>query len=482
MSQSAGLAVLADRLTPKSKLARAQGLAALLLSVALLLLPWLIKLDGKAHADWQQFLGRFHPLAVHLPIGLLVLIPILEIAGTSRPALREAAALVLSVAFIASLGSLTLGYLLAYGSGEAGSTVTYHMWGGIGLTIGVLLCMLARSSQSAPALPFAYPILLTCTLSTLVWTAHEGGSITHGSNYLTQYMPAALKRLMPSATTQASNPASFYTKHIHPIFDANCVSCHGESKTSGGLRLDSYDQLMRGGKDGPAIVPGNPEKSLLLNRVTLPPSHKLFMPAEGKPPLRAEEITWIRAWIQQGASSADTTVAGVSIREPQSDEPLIAVGDYSALEPTIQQMEKSQGAKLMPVSSRPSDGLVLYTVDVASSFGDAQLVEFEKFAPYIVEAELGRTAVTDASFDTLAKFTHLRAIHLEGTKVTGNGVAKLASLSQLTYLNLSGTQVTQTAAAPLAAMKNLHHLYLYDTPAKPATTSELTQPIARNPQ
>jgi len=478
------LAERTSRWIPKSQRARAQGIAAVLLGVSLLLLPWLVRLDGKAHADWQQFLGRFHPLAVHLPIGLLVLVPILEIAGAWRPALREAAALVLSLAFITSLGSLTLGYLLAYGSGEAGSTVTYHMWGGIALTIGVVLCMLVRPSGSSPTLPFAYPLLLTCTLLTLAWTAHEGGSITHGSNYLTQYMPASLKRLTPGSATpaQASNPTSFYAKHIHPIFDANCVSCHGESKTSGGLRLDSYDQLMRGGKDGTAIVPGNPDKSLLLYRVTLPTSHKQFMPAEGKPPLRAEEIAWIRAWIQQGASPTDATVAGVSILEPQPDAPLLPVGDYSALELEIQQMDKSQGAKLMPVSSKPSDGLVLYTVDAASSFGDAQLAEFQKFAPYIVEAELGRTAVTNASFDTLAKFTHLRALHLEGTRVTGDGLAKLTSLSQLTYLNLSGTQVTQTAVAPLASMKNLHHLYLYDTPAQPTSSSDSTQPIARNPQ
>ena len=484
MSNRPRPAVLVDRLISKSKPARVQGLAALLLSAGLLLLPWLVKLDGKPHADWQQLLGRFHPLVVHLPIGLLVLVPALEIAGAWRPALREAIAFVLSLAFITSLGSLTFGYLLAYGSGEAGSTVTRHMWGGIALAVGIALCMLARPTWSSRTLPFAYPLLLTCTLLTLVWTAHEGGSITHGSNYLTKYLPASLKSLTLGNTTrvQPSNPKSFYTKQIHPIFDANCVSCHGESKTSGGLCLDSYDQLMRGGKDGAAIIPGNPDKSRLLNRVTLPASHKQFMPAEGKPPLRAEEIAWIRAWIQQGASPTDATVAGISIPELQSDALLIPVGDYSALEPEIQQMEKSQGAKMMHVSGKPSDGLVLYTVDAARSFGDVQLEQFQNFAPYIVEAELGRTAVTNASFDTLAKFTHLRALHLEGTRVTGDGLAKLASLSQLTYLNLSSTQVTQTAVAPLASMENLHHLYLYDTPAKPTPDSESTQPIARNPQ
>jgi hypothetical protein len=132
------------------------------------------------------------------------------------------------------------------------------------------------------------------------------------------------------------------------------------------------------------------------------------------------------------------------------------------------------------VSSKPADGLTLYTVDAAAGFGDAQLAQFQKFAPYIVEAELGRTAVTNASFDTLKQFTHLRALHLEDTRITGDGLAKLAPLSQLTYLNLSGTQVTSAAVAPLSAMKNLRRIYLYNTPAQPAPAAQQTQPIARN--
>jgi uncharacterized membrane protein/mono/diheme cytochrome c family protein len=449
------------------------------LSATLILLPWLVQLDGRPHADWQQFLGRFHPLVVHLPIGLLVLVPLLEFAGAFRPALREAAAFVLGLAFAASLLALTLGFLLAYGGGDTGLLVTRHMAGGIALTIGVLLCLLARPWWSSGSVAYVYPAFLTCTLLALIWTADQGGSITHGSNYLTRYMPAGLKRL---ALLGARTPpaTSFYAKHINPILDANCVACHGEAKAKGGLRMDSYELLMNGGKDGAVIVEGSPEKSLLLERVTLPPSHKQFMPAEGKPPLRAEEIAMIKAWIQQGASPTATALAGISIHEESPEPPLQPVGDYSSLLPEIRQMQQSQGAKLMPVSSKQEDGLVLYTVDAAGNFGDAQLAQFQKFAPYIVEAELGRTAITNSSFETLKQFTHLRALHLEETRVTGDGLAKLAPLSQLTYINLSGTQVTSAAVARLSAMKNLRHIYLYNTPAQPAPAAEQTQPIARN--
>jgi uncharacterized membrane protein len=240
------MAAMADRLFPKSRLTRVVWLAALVFSAALLLLPFLVRLDGKTHADWQQFLGRFHPLAVHIPIGLIVLVPVLEIAGAFRSALREAAGFVLGLSFFSCVCALTLGFLLAHGSGDAGAGVTRHMWGGIALTIGVLVCLLARPWWSSGTVPRVYPVLLGVVLVVLAYAAHQGGSLTHGSNYLTAYMPTSLKRWITFGIVHANAaaPESFYAKQINPIFDRNCVACHGEAKTKGGLRLDSYEQLI----------------------------------------------------------------------------------------------------------------------------------------------------------------------------------------------------------------------------------------------
>jgi uncharacterized membrane protein len=467
------------RTTPAQRLA---WLISLALTILLLLLPLVFRLDGKPHADWQQFLGRFHPLLVHFPIALLMLVPLLELAGAFRPALREAAAFVLGLAFLSCLSAVTLGYLLAYGSGNSGFTVTRHMWGGIALSIGVLFCLLARATWPSGGLSRIYPATLVALLLLLLWTAHQGASLTHGGSYLTQYMPAPMKRWLPlgTAPTGAQNPASFYARHINPILDANCVTCHGEAKVMGGLRMDSFDQLMRGGKDGAVIVAGHPDQSILLQRVTLPTNHKQFMPAEGRPPLKPEEIAWIKAWVQQGASPTETKLAGVVIPEDTQEPPPQPVDDYSSMMAEIKQMAAGQGPKLLLVSRKPSDGLILSTSDAPSTFGDAQLAQFQKFAPFIVEAELARTAVTDASFDTLSKFTHLRALHLEETAITGNGLAKLASLPQLTYLNLSGTKVTTASLTPFTTHKNIRHLYLYNTPAQPAPDAEPAQATAKN--
>jgi hypothetical protein len=283
-------------------------------------------------------------------------------------------------------------------------------------------------------------------------------------------MPDPLKRFFPraSAASDAGYVGSVYMRSIHPILDAKCVACHGASKEQAGLRLDFYELLMKGGRDGAVIAPRNPDGSLLLQRVTLSPSDKHFMPAEGRTPLTPDEISAVRAWILAGASPSANSLPGIVMAAQSGDLPLQPVGDYSSLIAEIREMQQSTGARLVAVSAKSSDGLILRTIDVASSFDDAQLARFQRFAPFVVEVELGRTAVTDACFDTISKFTNLRALHLEGTAVTGQGLAKLSALSQLTYLNLSGTKVITAALGPLKAMPNLRHVYLFDSPAEPA--------------
>ncbi len=86
------------------------------------MLPFAVRLNGQPHADWLQFLGRFHPLLVHLPIGMLVLLPFLEFAGTTRPGLREAAGFVLHLTLATGAIALVFGILLAYGSGVMGAS------------------------------------------------------------------------------------------------------------------------------------------------------------------------------------------------------------------------------------------------------------------------------------------------------------------------------------------------------------------------
>ena len=438
------------------------------MTLLLLTLPWMLSPDGQTHGNWQQFFGRFHPLAVHLPIGLLLLVPVLEIGGRFRPSLREAAAFVLGCAAVCSVAAVILGMLLAHGGGFTHDAVRGHMWAGLFLSLSVILCALIRPVWAAGDNLWLYPAALTGVLLLTAWTGHQGGALTYGKTYLTEFAPAFVKQLGPHKTYPPVDPVSVYATRIQPVLDANCLSCHSASKIKGGLQLDTYAHLMDGGSGGEVISPGHPEKSVLLTRISLPVDHPKFMPSEGKP-LAAKDIDMIKAWIQQGASPSSTKLAGLEVRTQHVDDPIPQVGDYSSLTPQIADIERTLGVRLDHLSAKPADGLVLRTIDVAQTFGDADLAKLEPFAPYIVDAELGHTKVTDASFATLVKFKHVRAIHLEDTAVSGQDLQKLAALPELRYLNLSSTKVTRQALDQIASIKTLQHVYVFNTPAQPAT-------------
>lgn len=410
-----------------------------------------------------------------------MLIPALELAGRSRPALRDTAALLLPWGAASCMLAAILGFLLAYGSGDAGAGVTRHMWGGIALTVGVFLCALVRPAWAEGKSPRVYPALLGGVLLLLLWVGHEGGSLTHGADYLTRYLPAPLRKLslFPGGKPATKVlPGAFYAKYVDPIFDSNCVVCHGASKVKGGLRLDSYELLMEGGKHGAVVVPGNPQKSELIVRVTLSPEHKRFMPAEGKPPLRPEAIALLKAWVQQGASPLATSLVGVALPRARRETVLPQVGDYSRLRPQMDRLDSAKSGLLLPVSQRPGDGLIL-NAGGAADFDDASLARLTPFAPYIVEAELAHTKLTDASIGTIAEFRNLRELHLDYTGITGANLGQLSALRNLAYLNLSGSNVTRTAVAPLMKMKQLSHLYLFNTPAQPITPVSGGEPQSR---
>jgi hypothetical protein len=92
----------------------------------------------------------------------------------------------------------------------------------------------------------------------------------------------------------------YFEKKVRPVLVKNCYTCHSaNTNAKGGLRVDDRNGLLQGGNRGPAIVPGQPAKSLLLQAVER--SHKtLKMPPEQ--PLAEEEIAVLRQWIQDGAA------------------------------------------------------------------------------------------------------------------------------------------------------------------------------------
>jgi mono/diheme cytochrome c family protein len=98
----------------------------------------------------------------------------------------------------------------------------------------------------------------------------------------------------------------FFEKNIRPIFVENCYKCHSaqSDKIKGGLLLDSREGLLKGGETGPAIVPGEPEKSLFIKAVRYT-DEKLQMPPKDKK-LSSAQIADLEAWVKMGAPDPRT--------------------------------------------------------------------------------------------------------------------------------------------------------------------------------
>jgi mono/diheme cytochrome c family protein len=103
------------------------------------------------------------------------------------------------------------------------------------------------------------------------------------------------------AQDDASKP-EFYTTQVKPIFDANCARCHGGLNKRGGLNMDTRESLLKGGRDGAVVVPGDPDHSLLVKLIRHegPADDPMPMPPK-RPKLSDADIATIARWIKAGA-------------------------------------------------------------------------------------------------------------------------------------------------------------------------------------
>ncbi|WP_263373855.1 PSD1 and planctomycete cytochrome C domain-containing protein [Granulicella aggregans] len=146
------------------------------------------------------------------------------------------------------------------------------------------------------------PILAACTLATLGLSAGVILSV-HGQ----EKSVAAVAAPTPSE----EDNTQFFTQKVRPIFAQSCYTCH-TTEMAGGLRLDSHEAVLKGGDSGPAIVPGEPEKSKLIEAVRQ--TGDLKMPPKG-PKLTDSEIADLTEWVKRGGvwDSAEPTKPVVAL-------------------------------------------------------------------------------------------------------------------------------------------------------------------------
>jgi uncharacterized membrane protein/mono/diheme cytochrome c family protein len=422
----------------------------------------------------DTFLGRFHPLMVHLPIGFLILGILIEWCYRSENAQRF-------VAFAWLMGGVSaavaagLGWLLANEGGYNEDTLFWHRWTGIGLTVAAFGVYFVKSGRVKVSY-VGHRLLNVGTLALLGVVGHLGGNMTHGSTYLTEYAPKPIKALLgeeevveeSKAINKEVDSIYVYADIVAPIFAAKCMDCHNDEVQRGGLNMTTFEQLATGGDHGAVFVSGSANESELFRRVTLMPDHEKYMPLKGEP-MSFQEIRLLEWWLDTDAS------AELKLKDQEVPESIatILVDDYKVDlsekpyyektkvddidEQVAVQLEKA-GFEVMPLSGD------LGWIEVRAVGEEVENLEALLAAKeQITWLDLSNTQLTDEQFAPLAQLENLTRLRLQNNPIDDGVMKHINQLKHLASLNLHHTNITDEAIPILQEMSALKRVYLWET-------------------
>jgi mono/diheme cytochrome c family protein len=161
-----------------------------------------------------------------------------------------------------------------------------------------------------------------------------------------------------NSTAATAEQIEYFENQIRPLLVEHCLECHGPAKQQGALRLDSRAALLQGNESGPAIRPGSPDESRLL-QVLAYSNNDIQMPPAGKLP--DEAIAKVRQWIEQGAAfPAEETAAGGSTTLTDPAQHWAWQPRQVVEPPPVQQAERCENAIDRWVLARlEADGFIL---------------------------------------------------------------------------------------------------------------------------
>ena len=431
--------------------------------------------------DIAAFLGRLHPMVVHLPIGFLLIAAVFDwMSYASRYRhLGDAVPASLLAGFVSAVIACVFGYLLSLSAAYDDVLLSNHRNAGIMLALSSGIWLLLTTSKFSNIF-FAHRRIKTAVgigiVLLLLYTGHEGGSLTHGADYLSFDGPSKPKRAKPPTVADAL----VFDDVVLPVLERRCESCHRRGKRKGELIVSSYADLMKGGENGVVIMAGNPGKSELYRRITLDPAHEDFMPTDGKPPLTNEETAVIKWWIESAQASMDKKVAGVegheemlavlstvldikegsnvesvALRQPNPDIPLSA--DMTAVENLrkrgVMVRVMLHAPVMLDVTLPAGSGIVMKEME-----NDLRTV-----AQNVVWLNLSDNNLSGSDLSVLKEMINLEKLRLERNPVSDDLVDMLKGLRQLEALNINDTEVTDKGYAELKAHPSLKRIYRWSS-------------------
>lgn len=434
-----------------------------------------------------EFFGHFHPVLVHLPIGILLTGLLLQwLSHREKYKLfQPAVPFVLLCGVLAAIASCLTGWLLSLTDDYDKGLLGWHQWMGISVAFSSLLLYVKVRN---PLAPYNEKLLAGVVLLLIFVTGHLGGSLTHGSDYLTKPLDDILGKDSTFNTTIKPltnvQEADAYYDVVRPILQTRCYGCHGVNKQKGKLRMDDSLLLMKGGKDGKVIVAGNARGSEMIKRLLLPVDNEDHMPPKEKPQPAESQIALLEWWISQGAefgkkvkdisqsgkvSSLLFALQKESVAEKKSMD--IPDGVVEQADRKIIEQMKLRGIVVLPLAQN-SNWLTVNFVS-EKQVSNEMLRWLAALREQLVWLKMDNTNIGDTGIAVIGQLVNLRRLSMQHTNITDIGLPAIRSLQNLQYLNLVDTKVSLKGVVQLRELKSLHSLYLYQTNIRKSEWPEL---------
>lgn len=433
--------------------------------------------------DIFTFLGRMHPLIIHLPIGFLLLAIIFDIVSYHKKFefLHRAVPFTLLIGFASAAAACVLGYMLSRTGDYDHQILNNHKLSGISLALmaGMLYGLTTASFRKVIRVPRPlFSALSTATLILLSYTGHQGANLTHGSNYITLETLMHKEREKPASIEEAM----IFEDVVHPILEKRCMQCHQAGKKKGRLSMESLATMLKGGKNGPSVVPGNLIESELFVRITLDPSHEDFMPTDGKTPLTKAETDIIRWWIEKGMA-----VEGKKISELKDHEEIkpLASSLSGFNSPSGSQVNILTGQRInadipdslhiSSVENLRKKGLVVRVMLQKPAMLDVTLPprsgkkmggianDLRPVAKNIIWLNLSDNDFTENDLDILKLMSNVEKLRLEKNPISDGISTHLEGLKYLEAVNLNETKLTPAGLVNLRKNSAIQRIYTWKT-------------------
>lgn len=430
--------------------------------IQVLLLFLLFTEDRIALPPILQVAGRMHPLVLHLPIGMLILVGAIVILRKQFEISASDRIIHFTLIFASLSASLAalFGFFLSLHGDYSGDAMSTHKIGGVLLSwLCYALVLIYQTSLKRAIFLGVGGIAFVV----LIATGHTGSVLTHGDNFLFEPLSTEVVR--------TAENSSAYEYAIEPILEAKCYSCHNETKAKGKLVMTDRNRFLAGGENGHPWVAGKPEESRMIKSFYLPLESDEHMPPDGKPQLTSTEIAALKAWIRSGADfdkklaefpendSLKIVVASLVSRLPQ--QPTGKVYAFtSASENNIKKVNTPFVTVAPVYQGSPALQADFY---VRKGFDVKSLEALQSVKDQLVSISLSKMPVTDKDLAIVSKFNNLEVLNLNFTDISGNGLAQLESLKNLRSLSLASTKVTARSLGPVLSLPELRHLFLWNT-------------------